>query len=120
MRQSVGGAADGARFAARDNLAWHPATRVMTGGTDAAGQAADETTIAASLRLVARLEEETHTLTTQLAYLQALMQQVKDTLTVLQHQNGIASGRDQRARQLSQRIASAQADGYSLPLTTRR
>jgi hypothetical protein len=98
----------------RDNLAWHPATRGAAAGLG------DELALSAATRLVARLEEEAHTLTTQLAYLQSLLQQVKDTLTVIQQQTGANARRDPGGRLLSQRIASAQADGYQLPATTRR
>jgi hypothetical protein len=114
MQQSGRRESDPLAVRNRDNLAWHPAMRGSAAGL------ADELALSSATRLVARLEEETHTLTTQLAYLQSLLQQVKDTLTVIQQQAGPNAHRDPGGRLLSQRMASAQADGYQLPVTTRR
>ena len=66
----------------RDNLAWHPATRSGSMVAEAAANNPEEL-IAAQLRIVARLEEETHTLTSQLGYIQTLLQQTRETLALL-------------------------------------
>jgi hypothetical protein len=110
MQQTGHGEPEPPASSSRDALAWHPATR----------GAADEAAISAATRLIARLEEETHTLTTQLAYLQLLLRQVRDTLAVIQHQTNAGPPRDQRGRLLSERLASAQADSYQLPPGNRR
>src|SRR5436305_14784645 len=82
MQQARRSPSDALGGAGRDNLAWHPATR--SGSMVAEVGATDpEELIAAQLRIVARLEEETHTLTSQLGYIQTLMQQTRETLTLL-------------------------------------
>ena len=100
----------------RDNLTWHPASRSASAIVDASTQSPEEI-MAAQLRIVARLEEETHTLTSQLGYIQTLLQQTRETLTLLHKavQWNALQGTRKDVHALAGRLAKARTEDYPLP-----
>ena len=99
--------------AGRDNLAWHPATRSGAMVADVLATNPNEL-VAAQLRIVARLEEETHTLTSQLGYIQTLLQQTRETLALLNKtvQWANPGGRRPGGQALGERLARARHEEH--------